>query len=426
MDLSYFRPSFYIPVGALVLLVLLLLAGRRRHTRTLRQRDDLYRQRLEARVDERTNALRESEERLRMLLETVHVIPWLADAATWEFTYVGRQAVDILGYPIERWYEPTFWADHIHPDDVDAALGYCEQQSSITDSYEFEYRMLAADGSVVWLHDLVNVVREGGKPTMLRGFMIDISARKQAESEALEHRERLAHLSRVHMLGEMATGIAHEVNQPLTAVSTYTQACRRMIEAGTIDEVGIIDVLGRIADEAVRAGDMIHGLKALVRKRNSELRICNVNDLVRDVIPLAEVQARDLGIEIRLQLDDDVPDIVADDVQIQQVVLNLIRNAIEATQPGAGKVTVRCDAVDGNTVEVEVADNGAGVGHDNPEQVFQPFFSTKRDGMGMGLSISRSIIEAHGGEIGYRPSALGGSAFFFRLPSEQQRAAATR
>ncbi len=430
----YYRADFYIPVGSLVLLgLLMLLIGRRRHTQALRQRDDEYRRRLEQRVDERTNALRESEERLRMLLETVHVIPWTADATTWEFTYVGPQAVDVLGYAIERWYEPTFWVNHIHPDDVDWALSYCEEQSSINTRYEFEYRMLTADGNIVWLHDLVAVVREDGKPTMLRGFMIDITARKQAEaerieaeSEALEHRERLAHLSRVHMLGEMATGIAHEVNQPLTAVSTYTQACRRMIEAGLIDEVQIIDVLRRISDEAVRAGDMIHGLKALVRKRSSELRICNVHDLVRDVIPLAEVQARDLGIEILVQLDDDVPDIVVDDVQIQQVVLNLIRNAIEATQPGTGKVTVRSAVIDGNMVELEVADNGTGVDHDDPEQVFQPFFSTKQDGMGMGLSISRSIIEAHGGQIGYRPGDQGGSAFFFQLPSEARRGATMR
>ena len=423
----YFRPNFYVPVGALVLLVVLLLTGRRRHALTLRQRDEEYRRRLEERVDERTDALRESEERLRMLLETAHVIPWVADATSWKFTYVGPQAVDILGYPIERWYEPTFWADHIHPEDVDGALEYYEQQSSVNDRYELEYRMLTADGVVVWLHDIVAVVHEEGKPAMLRGFMIDVTARKQAEaerieaeSETLEHRERLAHLSRVNMLGEMATGIAHEVNQPLTAVSTYTQACRRLIEADLIDEVQIIDVLGRISDEAVRAGDMIHGLKALVRKRSSELRICNVNELVHEVIPLAEVEARDLGIQIRLQLSGDVPDIAADDVQIQQVILNLIRNAIEATESGTGDVTVCSTLVDGDVVKVEVADNGAGIDHDDPEQVFQPFFSTKRDGMGMGLSISRSIIEAHGGQIGYCSGASGGSTFFFRLPAEHR------
>jgi len=424
----FLRPLFLLPTGVLLLVVAVLLAGRRRYSVTLRQRDVEYRRRLEERVDERTEALRESEERLRLLLETAHVIPWVADAASWDFTYVGPQAVEILGYPIERWYERGFWEAHIHPDDVEQALSFCARQSRVADRYDFEYRMLAADGRIVWLHDLVAVVREDGAAVALRGFMIDVTARKtaeaeriEAESEALEHRERLAHLSRLNMLGEMATGIAHEVNQPLTAVSTYTQACRRMIEGGLIDEADIVDVLGRISDEAVRAGDMIHGLKTLVRKRRSEMHVCSVNELVRAVIPLAEVEARDRGIELILRLDEQLPEIAADDVQIQQVVLNMLRNAIEAAQPAGGWVKIRTRTAEENMIEVVVTDNGCGIAQGDPDRVFQPFYSTKQDGMGMGLSISRSIIEAHGGQIGYRPASSGGSTFYFHLPAERGR-----
>ena len=429
----YMQANFYAPVGALTIMVLLLLAGRRRHVALLREGEADDRRRLEVRVAERTEALRESEERLRMLLETTHVIPWESDAETWTFTYVGPQAVRILGYPVERWYEPTFWSDHIHADDVDAAKRFAAEQSAISSQYEFEYRMVAADGETVWIHDLVSVIPqppEAEPATILRGFMIDITERKRAEeerlvaeSEALEHRERLAHIARVNMLGEMATGIAHEVNQPLTAVSTYTQACKRLIEAGTMDQAQLLDVLGRISSEAVRAGDMIHGLKALVRKRDSELRICNVNDLIHDVLPLAEVEARHHGVEIVLDLADGVADVAADRVQIQQVVLNLIRNAIEATEPRGGRVMICTADGDDDMVELEVADNGRGISDADPEKVFQPFFSTKADGMGMGLSISRSIIAAHGGQIGHRPSRLGGCTFYFRLPAERQTAA---
>ncbi len=425
----YFGATFLVPLGTLMIFVLLLFVGRRRHLAALRGRDREYQRRLESRVEQRTDALRESEERLRMLLETTHVIPWEADATTWKFTYVGPQAVRILGYPVERWYEPTFWPDHIHPDDVDTALRFCEEQSAVSTQYEFEYRMLAADGEIVWMHDIVSVIAQperGESAAVLRGFMIDITERKRAEekrllaeSEALEHRERLAHIARVNMLGEMATGIAHEVNQPLTAVSTYTHACKRMIEAGTMDQAQLLDVLGRIGDEAVRAGDMIHGLKALVRKRESELRICNVNDLVRDVLPLAELEARDRGVEISLDLDEDIADVAADDVQIQQVVLNLIRNAIEATEPGDGRVEICTTDIGGGLVQLEVSDNGLGISGPDPQKVFQPFFSTKDDGMGMGLSISRTIITAHGGEIGHRPSRSGGTTFYFRLRAEQ-------
>jgi two-component system sensor kinase FixL len=418
------RPGFLVPAATLVILVTLLLSGRLRYAATLRQREEGYRRHLEQRVDERTEALRESEERLRLLLETTHVIPWVADADTWDFSYVGPQAVDVLGYPVERWYEAGFWLDNIHPEDAESAVSYCTRQSQISDRYEFEYRMIAADGSTVWLHDLVTVVSDEGEPTALRGFLIDITARKQAESErieaeaeALEHRERLAHLSRVNMLGEMATGIAHEVNQPLTAVSTYTQACRRMIEAGTIGTDEIIDVLGRISEEAVRAGDMIHGLKALARKRRSEMQVCDINRLVRDVIPLAEVEARHRGVAVDLELGNHLPGVTVDDVQIQQVVLNLVRNAIEAARPGDGHVTVRTRRGGDDAIEVEVTDNGRGVVDGDPEQVFQPFVTTKQDGMGMGLSISRSIIDAHGGQIGHRSGDPTGTTFFFLLPT---------
>jgi len=431
----HLRPGFFAPVGTLGFLVVALLGTivvrRRRHTTALREREDGYRRQLEQRVEARTLALRESEERLRLLLETTQVIPWEADARTWEFTYVGPQAVSILGYPVERWYAPDFWTAHIHPDDVEHAVAVCARNSALNQEYEFEYRMIAADGNVVWLHDIVSVISESGVPVTLRGFMIDITERKraelerrEAESETLEHRERLAHLSRVNMLGEMATGIAHEVNQPLAAVSTYTQACRRMIEAGTMDEDQLLDVLSRISDEAVRAGDMIHGLKALVRKRPSVLARCDVNDLIRDVVRLAEVEAREHNVEIDLDLREAVSPIVVDSVQIQQVVLNLVRNAIEAAEAGHGRVRIRTFRNGDENVEVEVIDNGAGIVEGSRERLFQPFFSTKGSGMGMGLSISRNIVEAHGGEIGYRDGRSGGSTFFFTLPTERDASVA--
>ncbi len=429
----YGRLDFIVPVGVLTLAVVVLLATivarRHRHALALRRSQHNYRRQLEQRVDERTEALRESEERLRLLLETTNVIPWESDAKTWESTYVGPQAVSILGYPIERWYEPDFWTAHIHPDDVDFAVGYCVDHAASDADYEFEYRMIAADGSIVWLHDLVSFASEDGQPVALRGFMIDVTERKradaerrEAESEALEHRERLAHISRVNMLGELATGIAHEINQPLTAVSTYTQASRRMVEAGAIDREELLDVLGRISDEAVRAGEMIHRLKALVRKRPSEREICDVNELVADVMRLADIEARDRGIGIELDLDGSLPQVWVDSVQIQQVILNLIRNAIEAVETntnGRNTVQIITRSTPGALIEVSVTDTGPGVAEADAERLFEPFFSTKGTGMGMGLSISRTIVEAHEGRIGYRGNDAGGSTFFFTLSIEE-------
>ena len=431
----YMRPRFVLPVGGLLLVVFLLTATmigrRRRHESELRAHEERHREHLERRVDQRTEALRESEARLRMLVETTHVIPWEADAKTWNFTYVGPQAEEILGYPLESWYESGFWTDHIHPEDVDFAVDYCLRSSKKLIDFEFEYRMIAADGRVVWLHDLVSTVTKDGELATLRGFMIDITDRKRAELERLEaeaeardHRERLAHISRINMLGEMATGIAHEVNQPLTAISTYTQACRRMMEQGSIAPEGVADVLGRISDEAVRAGSMIHQLKALVRKRQSERTFCDINALIRDVVPLAEVDARGSNVTLELQLDDELPRVYVDNVQIQQVVLNLVRNGVEATDGsetgasdnGRGSVTVRTTSGDNGDVRVEVADQGEGLSAEAEDRLFTPFFSTKASGMGMGLSISKTIIESHGGQLDFRTNPEGGMTFLFSLP----------
>ena len=428
----YGRWGFVVLVGASTLAAVLLLGtivARHRQALSLRRSERNYRRELEQRVDERTEALRESEERLRLLLETTNVIPWEADATTWEFTYVGPQAADILGYPVERWYEPDFWTSHIHPDDLDFAVGYCVDHALGHNDYEFEYRMIAADGNVVWLHDLVSVAWEEGQPVALRGFMIDVTERKradaerrEAESEALEHREKLAHISRVNMLGELATGIAHEINQPLTAVATYTQASRRLVEAGAIHRDELLDVLGRIADEAVRAGEIIHRLKALVRKRPSKREICDVNELVADVMRLADIEARNRGVGIELDLDGSLPQVCVDSVQIQQVILNLVRNAIEAVETntnGRNTVQIVTRSTPGASIEVSVTDTGPGVAKADAERLFESFFSTKGTGMGMGLSISRTIIEAHEGRIGYRGHDAGGSTFFFTLSIEE-------
>ena len=292
--------------------------------------------------------------------------------------------------------------------------------------------MISADGRTVWLHDIVSVVSKGGRPTTLRGFMIDITERKQAEAEriqaeaeARDHRERLAHISRINMLGEMATGIAHEVNQPLTAVSTYTQACRRMLEQGSLTPEELSDVLRRISDEAVRAGNMIHQLKALVRKRKSERTFCDLNELIRDVVPLAEVEAHASDVVVDLELDDELPRVYVDTVQIQQVVLNLVRNGVEAMENGSDAeepanrdrtVTVRTSSGHNGDIHVDVVDRGEGLTETDRGKLFNPFFTTKPSGMGMGLSISKTIVESHGGTIDFHPNADGGTTFCFSLP----------
>jgi two-component system sensor kinase FixL len=246
-----------------------------------------------------------------------------------------------------------------------------------------------------------------------------LQAERLVEEREQELRERLTHLTRVSVMGEMASSIAHEISQPLTAVATYAQACRRMVDAGITDSSLVRDALERIADEALRAGDIIHRLKDLVRKGETERTDCDINELVRNIENLASVDARLHEVKLRLELGSGLPAINADEVQIQQVILNLIRNGIDALdelESADGEVVVQTSCV-GGAIQVSVTDNGCGLPEDAEDELFQPFFTTKQSGMGMGLSISRSIVDAHGGRLWFSRNPQRGTTFFFTIPA---------
>lgn len=377
----------------------------------LREQDE---ERLEAEA-----ALRESRARMLLLLETTNAVPWEADATTWQFTYVGPQAIKLFGYPLDHWYGKDFWPEHIHPDDRERSIEFCLVASQTRTNYEFEYRMIAADGRIIWLHDIVNVVSVNGTPQTLRGFLIDITERKRAQEEMRQLRERLAHVARLSTMGEMTAGIAHEMNQPLAAIATYAQACSRLLRAEVAANPDILSTMELIGEEAIRAGGIIHNLREFASKRESRRDVCHVNELVRDVARLADVDSRLQRIGLRLQLAKELPIILADSVQIQQVILNLVRNAVEATErvKEVGKgITVYTALADGSEVHISVADAGTGVAPEAAEKLFRPFFTTREDGMGLGLSISRSIAEAHGGRLWFTPNSHAGVTFHVALP----------
>jgi C4-dicarboxylate-specific signal transduction histidine kinase len=218
----------------------------------------------------------------------------------------------------------------------------------------------------------------------------------------------------------MATNIAHEVNQPLTAIGTYAQACRRMIESGAVDDQEVLDALGRIVDETQRAGGIIHRLKDLVRKHNTARVQCDLNALIRDVEHLASVDARLHDTGLRLVLTPSIPPVLVDRIQIQQVVLNLIRNGIDAmqgTDAAVREVVVRTSLRGDGEIELSVCDNGCGLPEGVGDELFDPFFTTKPQGVGVGLSISRSIVAAHRGRMWYSCNPDCGTTFIFTLPT---------
>jgi two-component system sensor histidine kinase TtrS len=248
----------------------------------------------------------------------------------------------------------------------------------------------------------------------------DVSERKRAEEEARQHLHSLAHVTRLASMGEMASAIAHEVNQPLTAVVTYTQACMRLLRdrQATVNE--IVEAMELAGAQAERASQIIRHLRSFVRKDDPQLRALAVNDLVDEVVRLVRPDARQSAVDIFTAAGDALPAIVVDGVQIQQVLLNLVRNAIEAIA-GAGceqrevRIATRPGAA--RAVEVLVEDTGPGFDDATAAKLFEPFFSTKEDGMGIGLSISRSIVEAHSGRIRAERAGGGGARFVVSLPA---------
>jgi signal transduction histidine kinase len=242
----------------------------------------------------------------------------------------------------------------------------------------------------------------------------------KAQSETAQYRERLAHLVRVHTVGEMSAAIAHEVNQPLMAIENYALAAqRRLTSPGAIDSAKLDDLLRKIGTQAGRAGDVLKRLRSIVRKHESEATWFDVGALIADTMALVEMESRLKDVRIEIAVAPELPRVYADFVQIQQVVLNLARNGMEAMDgSGTPDKALRVDAraVGRTELAVCVSDRGIGINAADAEHLFEPFYSTKLSGLGIGLAICRSIVEAHGGRLFHTPVAGGGAAFQFTLP----------
>ena len=614
------------------------------------------------------------EDRYRVLLESTPLVPWEADARTWRFNYVGPQAEQLLGYPVERWYEDTFWIDRIHPDDRQTTIDICQELTAKGDPYEFEYRMVRADGEIVWLCDVVDVEMQDGEPVLLRGFLVDVTRRRQAEIAAnraevkfrglleaapdamiathlngtiamlnrqaevlfgygpgelvgqpievlvpeaargrhVDHRQgflahpverqmgagldlvarcrdgtefpaeislsrpvetddgsiiftsvrdvtharktraalveseqmlrlmadslpaligyvdsdhryqfgnkafeewfgkspaeiegrsvrdvigaeryeailpnitsalagdpvsysmvasfpdgsphhidvafvpnieadgnvagffvlardvtdqveaqaasrrsrdELAHVSRVATMGELATSIAHELNQPLSAIVTNAQAATRFLGMEGSDPAEVRDALAEITADGKRAGEVIRHMRSLLKKSDQERAPVDVNELVEGVGDLLHSDAVSRHVSLDLDLAADLPPADGSATQLEQVVLNLMVNALEAMSDDhlkRRKLLVATALRDDGLLEITVKDTGRGLDPELADGIFDPFVSSKPDGLGMGLSISRSIVEAHGGRLHATVDAEGRTCFQVVVPA---------
>lgn len=261
-----------------------------------------------------------------------------------------------------------------------------------------------------------------GPEKLFTGFIRDLTERRRQERRMQELQSELVHVSRLTAMGEMASSLAHELNQPLSAITSYLRGAATLLKSEPVERDRIRDALDRSSDQALRAGDIIKRLREFVAKGETDHTLENPATLLEEAAALALVGAREQGVRVSLRCDRGLPDIIVDKIQIQQVALNLIRNAIEAMET-TGRRELTIDAKrDGEFAFFSVADTGTGISPEIAEHLFQPFITSKANGMGVGLSICRTIIEAHGGRIAARPKEGGGTVFEFTLPFAEPEA----
>jgi C4-dicarboxylate-specific signal transduction histidine kinase len=294
-----------------------------------------------------------------------------------------------------------------------------ERARADSQTFEVEYRLLRPDGETRWLISRGRYLRnDRGQLSELIGVAIDLTAQVHANLEIRLQREEMARMSRVSSMGELTASLAHELNQPLTAIASNAAAGRRLLAQGPPDPRMFEDLLADVSADARRAGDIILGIHHFVRKTEGTRRPTNLNEIVREVLRLlhSDLLGREAAVETHFA--PALPSVDADPVHLQQILLNLLMNSLEAMQttPSARRRVVISTACAANSsVEVSVRDYGSGLPKDDFDKVFTHFYSTKPNGMGMGLTIVRSIVEAHGGKL--RAENVGdGARFFFTLP----------
>lgn len=368
-------------------------------------------------------ALRDSEERFRQLAEHIREVFWVYGITEERLLYVSPAYEDIWGRPVQSFHErPLDWLEAVHPDDqrrIHAAhvdkhrLGYLNE----------EYRIIRPDSAIRWIWDRGFPVRdESGHVYRIAGLAEDITVRKLAEDQLRRQQVDLARMSRLSLAVELASNLAHELNQPLAAIVAYTQAGLTLLRQGHADPRELMGTFEEVINQGMRAGEIIRHLRELVRRHTTMQTPLDINALIHAVIHYAQLELRQARIDLRLELAESLPKALADDLQIQLVALYLIRNAIEAMQEipeGSRQLTVRTRLSGADWVLVTIHDTGHGLSPEAAERLFQPFFTTKPGGMGLGLSVSRSIIEAQRGQLWATPNPDGGASFHFTLPVDR-------
>jgi C4-dicarboxylate-specific signal transduction histidine kinase len=297
----------------------------------------------------------------------------------------------------------------VHPEDLAFTHQMIERASSTGTDFDFEHRLLMQDGAVRYVHVVGRAVRDQAGDLEFIGSVMDTTAAKRAEERLAKAQSDLAHAARVTTLGELAASLAHEINQPLTAIATSGGACLRWLGRDPPDFDAARQAVSRIVRDAHHAGDVIRSLRALAVKSEPKFTKLDLNGAIQEVLVLTRSDLHGHGVALNTDLFADLRPVVADKVQIQQVLLNLITNGIDAMaevtdRPKMLRITAHPDQAD--SVRIGVEDTGKGFDPATADQIFAPFYTTKSTGMGMGLAICKTIVEAHGGQLWASPSRM--------------------
>ena len=354
-------------------------------------------------------------------LRPTHV--WLSDRVDPEQNIFPRFALEQMVKAWQQGEEFIFrrWRDEIPPDQTDkrASVEKIGIKSTLTVPLRIGGVLLGGMGISSFTTERDWPVETIDRLRFVGEIFASALARKQAEERLQQHRAELTHVSRLSTMGEMAAGLAHELNQPLAAIAAYAEGAVVRLEKGTVSPNELMNVVNLIAADAHRAGEVIRHLRQFVRKRPTERLAVDANELIREICQFVRSEAAHRGVTIDVQLADSLPKVQVDAIEIQQVLLNLIRNSFDAlanVDPQSRHIRIATRLSSVGKVEVTVEDAGPGIAPDLIDKVVEPFFTSKTDGLGMGLAITRSILEAHQGHIRIGPSTMGGASIYFDLP----------
>src|SRR5438094_3963786 len=365
-------------------------------------------------------ALREFEDRVRLAAQAAHLGVWELDTSTNQI-WMSDSARALFQFDSETRVNHAVLQDRVHPEDRLLRDSAVKAAIETQGEYEIEYRILLPDGTLRWIGARGRCVAgKNGKGPRLIGVSIDITPRKAAEAEAAKRREEIGHLSRVAGMGELTASIAHELNQPLSGIISNASAGQRFIDRGDVDLREFRDLLADIVADGRRAGDVIRGIQTMVKKGAPSRQQVNLNDLVLNVVHMINPNAMHHSCEVQTLLEPNLPPIEADPIQLQQVLINLVINAFDAmrnTPLSRRKVVIATERNGDGAICMSVRDYGTGISEEARERLFDHFFTTKADGLGMGLGIVRSIVESHGGTVTGENADGGGARFHFTLPA---------